>query len=115
MPLAVMLFAHATDRAQQGAVWRQSTFTHCGVSCQVVSWARPDSAIESMLSPAECSVVRLVIEGFSHAEIASRRKTSTRTVANQLASVFRRLKVSGRLQLCRYLVELPAPEAQLSA
>lgn len=111
IPLSLILIARATDQAQRGAVWRESTFTHGDAIYRVVSWSRPDTAIARILSPAECSVVRLVIEGLSHAEIASRRRTSMRTVANQLASAFRRLNVSGRLQLCRYVVDLTEADA----
>lgn len=107
IPLSLMLLARASHQTEHGAVWRQSSFVHDGAEYHVVSWNRPDSAISGKLSPSECSVARLAIEGLSHAEIAIRRRTSVRTVANQLASAFRRLKVSGRLQLCRYVVDLP--------
>jgi len=59
----------------------------------------------SGLTDAERGVVRGVIEGRSNREIAVERGTSTRTVANQLQSAFRRLGVSGRGQLLRRCVE----------
>jgi DNA-binding NarL/FixJ family response regulator len=57
------------------------------------------------LTDAEREVVRGVIEGRSNREIATERGTSSRTVANQLQSAFRRLGVSGRGQLLRQCVE----------
>ena len=53
------------------------------------------------LSSAEQAVVSGVIQGKSNAEIAADRGTSIRTVANQLRSVYGKLKISGRAQLLR--------------
>jgi DNA-binding CsgD family transcriptional regulator len=51
------------------------------------------------LTDAERAVVRGVIEGRSNRQIAAARATSPRTVANQLQSAFRKLRVSGRAEL----------------
>jgi DNA-binding CsgD family transcriptional regulator len=51
------------------------------------------------LSPAERAVVALALEGLSNREIARRRGSSARTVANQLAAAYRKLGVSGRAEL----------------
>ena len=59
--------------------------------------------LESVLSPAEKSVVCLRLEGRSLVEIAALRHTSKRTVANQLAAASRRLGVSGRSSFVRHL------------
>lgn len=56
------------------------------------------------LTASELAVVGLVVEGYSHAEIAARRRTSVRTVANQIASVYKKLKVSGRIELLCHLI-----------
>jgi DNA-binding NarL/FixJ family response regulator len=69
----------------------------------ILSIRRLDEVIGSMLSPAEQAVVRLRTDGRSHAEIASIRHTSRRTIANQLASASRKLGVSGRCELLSYL------------
>jgi DNA-binding NarL/FixJ family response regulator len=71
---------------------------------RVVSSSRLDLALEGKLSACEMAVARLLIEGNSHAEIARQRRTSARTVANQIASVYRKLGVSGRIELLCYLV-----------
>ncbi|MCA9599922.1 MAG: helix-turn-helix transcriptional regulator [Myxococcales bacterium] len=57
------------------------------------------------LSPAEREVVRLALGGFGNGEIAELRQTSLRTVANQLASAYKKLGVSGRSELANKLAE----------
>jgi len=68
-------------------------------STQSITVPRPDTALEAWLAPAEHAVLSLLIEGQCYAEIAQTRQTSIRTVANQVASGFRRLGVSGRAEL----------------
>jgi len=48
------------------------------------------------LSASERTVALALLEGLSNAEIAKARRTSVRTVANQIASLFRKLGVSSR-------------------
>jgi DNA-binding CsgD family transcriptional regulator len=59
----------------------------------------PGNSFASRLTPSELAVARLAIEGKTHAETAVVRKTSMSTIANQLASAFRKLGVSGRNDL----------------
>jgi len=66
---------------------------------QTFSVTRPDADLSGRLTPAEFAVTRLLVEGKSYAEMARLRRTSSRTVANQLAAAFRRLGVSGRSEL----------------
>jgi len=65
---------------------------------------RLELPLRGKLTHSELSVVAMVIEGNSHAQIAERRQTSVRTVANQIASVYRKLRVSSRMGLLCYLV-----------
>ena len=51
------------------------------------------------LTANEREVARLAIEGLSNREIASRRGTAERTVANQLASIYRKLEIGSRIEL----------------
>jgi DNA-binding CsgD family transcriptional regulator len=51
------------------------------------------------LSPAEMDVVERVLEGRSNAEIARARGTALRTVANQVANVFRKVGARSRVEL----------------
>jgi DNA-binding CsgD family transcriptional regulator len=57
----------------------------------------------SGLSASECEVVGLVVKGFSNEQIARERGVRYRTVANQLASVYRKLGVSSRVELIAHL------------
>ncbi len=70
---------------------------------RVLSVARPDLRLGGLLPPAELAVIRDLVEGLPYARIAARRGTSTRTVANQIAAVFRRRGVSGRNELVHRL------------
>jgi DNA-binding NarL/FixJ family response regulator len=70
---------------------------------RVISVARPDQRLAPVLPPAELIVIRWLIEGLPYKEIAERRGTSTRTIANQITAVFRRLRVSGRNELVHRL------------
>jgi DNA-binding CsgD family transcriptional regulator len=86
------------------------------VARQTIAVPRPDRALVAWLAPAEHAVINLLIEGMTYAEIAQARRTSIRTVANQIASGFRRLNVSGRAELlcllARWGFEAPVPPAQ---
>lgn len=53
------------------------------------------------LSAAEHEVVSLAAAGLSNSKIAQRRNVSARTVANQIASAFRKLGVGSRFELGR--------------
>ena len=61
--------------------------------------------IPVVLSPAQREVAVLVFQGLSNAAIAKVRKTSVRTVANQIAAILRKLKVGSRAQLIAYLMK----------
>lgn len=74
-----------------------------GRELQVVRALRPDRLLAQLLPAAELAVVRRLIEGRSYAEIAEERGTSTRTIANQITAVFRRLRASGRNELVQRL------------
>ena len=51
----------------------------------------------ALLTSAESDVLSSLRSGLTNAQIANRRGVSVRTVANQLASLFRKLGVSSRL------------------
>lgn len=51
------------------------------------------------LTKAEADVARRVVAGEQNDTIARARRTSQRTVANQLASIFKKLGVSSRSEL----------------
>jgi DNA-binding NarL/FixJ family response regulator len=51
------------------------------------------------LTPAEREVARAVLRGLSNDEVATLRGCRPRTIACQLASIYRKLKVSSRSEL----------------
>jgi DNA-binding NarL/FixJ family response regulator len=53
----------------------------------------------SPLTDAEVVVLRALMEGKSNAEIAKERGTASRTIANQVARIFRKHCVSSRAEL----------------
>jgi DNA-binding CsgD family transcriptional regulator len=65
----------------------------------VLSYPLAAPGVPLGLSKAEHEVAAALIAGESYAQIASRRSTAIRTVANQVASIFRKLGVSSRLEL----------------
>jgi DNA-binding CsgD family transcriptional regulator len=71
---------------------------------QLVSSARLELCLTRRLSASELAVVSLLVEGKNHVEIARHRGSAARTVANQIASVYRKLGISGRIDLLCYLV-----------
>lgn len=83
---------------------RMATFVvHDDSELRVIGVVRPDRSLGNYLPKAELAVVRSLIEGSSYQEIARARGTSTRTIANQISAVFRRLRVSGRNELVQRL------------
>jgi DNA-binding NarL/FixJ family response regulator len=59
--------------------------------------------LPACLTDAERHVCELVIAGESNASIARERGTSVRTIANQLASIYRKLNVYSRCELVAQL------------
>ena len=68
------------------------------------------------LTLAEREVTLLVLDGLTNAEIGAQRHSSPRTVANQIAAVFRKLSIHGRLELIRRLTlgVTASPPAQVA-
>jgi DNA-binding NarL/FixJ family response regulator len=64
----------------------------------VLSFPLGDEPSES-LTPAEVTVAQLILQGKSNREIAAQRGSTVRTVANQVASLFRKMNVRSRLEL----------------
>jgi DNA-binding NarL/FixJ family response regulator len=86
-------------RPEEGTVPMRSPL----VSCINLS-GRFDTEALQALTTAERDVALLIVEGYCNAEIATRRQgRSARTVANQVAAIFRKLRVQTRLDLVRRL------------
>ncbi|MEI9942003.1 MAG: LuxR C-terminal-related transcriptional regulator [Pseudomonadota bacterium] len=102
----LILAAGAAGEQDESVTGRLSVLVRGDVAFRVVSVARPDSCLLPQLSGAEVDVVRCLVEGYSHVGMAELRGTSSRTIANQIASVFRRLRVTGRIELVHRLFAL---------
>jgi DNA-binding NarL/FixJ family response regulator len=96
----LMLTARSCGRSTEA---RCSLLATDSREIRVISMRRPERILAPLLPMAELEVVRSLIEGLSYEEIAQQRRTSARTVANQISAVFRRLRVSGRNALVEYL------------
>jgi DNA-binding NarL/FixJ family response regulator len=106
-PLLVVL-AHAARGDRVGTGIAAGRFEHAGRSFVVVA-KEIDCPLFRVLAPAQRAVLRQVIHGSSYADIAARRRTSSRTVANQVAAACRRLGVSGRSDLVQFVVSARTP------
>lgn len=65
----------------------------------------PSRWLAMRLTPSEARVALLRLEGLSYAEIAAHRGSASRTVANLLASGYRKLKIGGRSELMALLAD----------
>jgi DNA-binding NarL/FixJ family response regulator len=99
----LILAARAAAEQDEALSGRSSFLVHGNRHFRAVSVARPESCLLKRLPAAELDVVRCLVEGRSHADTARIRGTSPRTIANQIASVFRRLGVSCRIELVNRL------------
>src|SRR5689334_9857938 len=68
----------------------------------VISFPIPEADWRSQLTPAEIEVAEDALAGLNNAQIASKRGSAVRTVANQLAAIYRKLNVRSRLELSLY-------------
>jgi DNA-binding CsgD family transcriptional regulator len=107
VPTLIVVAAHAARGMSLGsATMRQIVDSKS--ERWLVSYERPDGVLRAALSDAERQVTRLLVEGRTHTQIATIRKTSPRTIANQLGSAFRKLGVSGRTALISQLLQSKA-------
>jgi DNA-binding CsgD family transcriptional regulator len=100
----LMLAAMTAVGAAAAAIATETLITHGASELSVLWIARPDLELDRVLTSSEAAVVRFLVEGESYAAIAAARRTSKRTVANQVAAVFKRYGVSGRNQLVARLL-----------
>ncbi len=72
----------------------------------------PAPVLPHCLSESEREIVRAVLRGLSNAEIAGQRKSSAKTIANQLYTIYRKLGVGGRDEL---VLRVTSPRADESS
>lgn len=78
---------------------RVTHFELAGLHVAILSLPTQLGLTLSELTPAEQDVAGMLVVGATHAEIARVRGTSVRTVANQAASIYRKLHVGSRAEL----------------
>jgi DNA-binding CsgD family transcriptional regulator len=61
--------------------------------------AEPSSNVTVGLTPSEQEICSLVLLGHSNSDIARIRGTSPRTIANQIAAIYRKIGVGSRREL----------------
>jgi DNA-binding NarL/FixJ family response regulator len=97
-PSLLVLLAHAARGTRSHAELLIGSFEYENERYLVLSEGF-DQPFLTRLAPAERAVLRQLMRGSSYGDIAARRHTSYRTVANQIAAACHRLGVSGRLDL----------------
>ena len=104
-PVILIMAARAAARCERAATLGRLTRIKANDDKYwLVSVERPDLEFPVPLSEAEAAVVRQLVSGHSHTEISLHRATSPRTVANQLASAFKKFGVSGRGAILQRLI-----------
>lgn len=106
VPALLVWLLHALRGGSSLALWLERG-SELGDGLAVRT-ARVELTLVRDLSPSELAVAVAMVEGKTHLQIAAERATSLRTVANQVATVYRKLGVSGRLELLAYLARVSA-------
>jgi len=89
--------------AEPAADLHSSILTNGGEEYLVLSLPLPDSAELADVTPAERLVLELLLRGRANDEIAALLGRSARTVANQVAAIFRKFGVNSRRELAARL------------
>jgi DNA-binding NarL/FixJ family response regulator len=105
LPLIVVIAAHAARTPQSLCSVRVSKQRAGQVSYEAFTLHDPSAWLAERLTPAQCRIARLWIEGEPHGVIAANCVIKKRTVANHMAAIYQTLGVSGRLDLLLHLAE----------
>ena len=105
LPLAIPLLRHMISRPELVSVQLEPSPLDRAKPVLVIEMRRCDGVIAAKLSKSEYEVARLLLEGCTYRQMANRRATSMRTIANQVSSVFKKLGVSGRFEVLRSALE----------
>jgi DNA-binding NarL/FixJ family response regulator len=112
-PVSAVVLAHA--HADPSLSYLTDCFVESWSTAILLYFPRIHEPPEVGLSPSEQDVLGLLLDGLSHYAIALRRATSLRTIANQLSSIYSKLRVSGRLSVLRKLLAAHPPQLETSA
>lgn len=72
---------------------------HLDDGLALLSFPLPQAQVPDALTPAEQDVALRVYAGASNAAIARERGVSTKTIINQLETIYRKLNVCSRIEL----------------
>lgn len=100
-PVAPTELAGAVRRTAAGEV----VFSPGLADVLLEEFGRPAAERERQLTERESDVVRLVVEGLTARQIATRLVLSPRTVENHVQNVLRKLHLHSRASLVRYAIE----------
>jgi DNA-binding CsgD family transcriptional regulator len=90
----------ATSKSQRGDAGARVTKLALGtVRALLIDLPVDELRLPESLTESEREVVQLVAQGLSNEDIGKARGRSARTIANQLASVYRKLGVFSRTEL----------------
>ncbi len=93
---------------------RVTRFTAGSTEYAVLSYSVDEPVYPDVLTAAERDVCRHILSGAANREIAARRSCSHRTVANQVATILRKLGISSRAQLPLALSRAGSPKTSSS-
>lgn len=106
IPLPLVLAAQSWAGADVIPTARTAWFDCEGAHCLALSVPRPSTERLAVLTRGQQEVALWLIEGMTRYEIANLRRTSVHTVARQFHSIYNTLRVTGRYELIRRVVEL---------
>jgi DNA-binding CsgD family transcriptional regulator len=86
-------------RGSAAAQLAVSAIESAGTAYVLVSWSMSKPSNWHLLTRAELEVASALLDGGTNQQIAAARGSSVRTVANQVASIFRKLGVGSRGEL----------------
>ena len=106
-----VLLGKALDVVQKGEIWvGRKLIPHLLEELTALTEQQKDTPAEldsrlDRITPREREIVHLLSAGASNKEIAKKLNVTERTVKAHLTAVFRKLGISGRLQLALFVLE----------
>ena len=100
-PDGVAALADALRRTARG----EAVFSPGLAEVVLEEHGRPGDAAAARLTPRETDVLRLVVDGLTARQVATRLVLSPRTVENHIQRVLRRVGLPNRAALVRYAIE----------